>query len=290
MRATREFFGACWRARKLLLKAFREWVADRCDGLAGALAFHGGLAAAPFLTLLLWVLMSTLGEGWTRQHVSPVLAYWLGRQRVAGLEGLLAVAHGVPLSEVAGLTLAGAAAMVLGAVGFFLMLQDSLQTVWDVRREVPGFRAQMLKRLKALLYMAVSGAIVIGGLLVGSLVAWALGGEHNERGPAAAARRVLLGATGYAIVWALVSLWFRLLIPVRLARRDIAIWASVVAALHVVGRQILMWRFGSAELDVAGAIILTILWLYYTMLVFLYGAELMRVHLRDRTTTLVRKA
>jgi membrane protein len=77
-----------------------------------------------------------------------------------------------------------------------------------------------------------------------------------------------------------------------LGRRQILPWAAFITALHLAGRIILTWHMGGraagSDPDIAESIILTLLWLYYVSMVFLYGAELMRLYLQRHGRVLQR--
>lgn len=269
------------KAAGLAGSAWREWVADRCDGLAGALAFHGGLALPLFMACLLLGIAALFGEHWTRLHVIPVMAAWLGPYGTEAVKVLLLQTKDISPQTALGLGVLAAIGLFLGASGFFLMLQDSLQTIWNIRREQPGIKAQAKKRLWGLVYTAASGLIVIAILLLASLIFW-LTGITPGVGSIGILSYVLSIALAFVAFWALVSFWFASLLPVRLKRRQILIAAAAIAAMHLLGRLILSFRLpvGRPEIDTAQAAIIWLLWLYYASMVFLYGAELMHLYLR----------
>jgi membrane protein len=281
MAATRATVRTLGRAGRLLWDAFREWLADRCDGLAGGLAFHGGLALAPFLAGILWAVTRLLGEPWARAHFLPVLAVWIGQQRVVAIHAILQHTRGLSPQDLWGLDIVGALGLLIGALGYFKMMQVSLLTVWNVRRDSARVSYQLKKWVTALGCALASGVIILAGLMLACLVFWLLGPDGRAAAPVAWG---LQTATAFGTLWALVALWLGLLLPVRLTWRQILPWAAFITALHLAGRTILVWHMGGpaagSEPDIAESIILTLLWLYYVSMVFLYGAELMRLYLQ----------
>jgi membrane protein len=281
MAAIRATVGALGRVLGLLWGALREWVSDRCDGLSGALAFHGALALAPFLAGIIWAVTRLLGESWARTYFLPVLAGWIGQQRVVAINAFLQHAHRLPPQAVWELDVLGALGLLIGTSGYFKMMQVSLLTIWNVRRDSAKVSYQLKKWATALGCALASGAIILAGLLLACLIFRLLG--PNSRATTSVAWGGL-AATAFITIWALVAFWLAFLLPVRLTWRQILPWAAFIAGLHLTGRTILAWHMSGpaagSEPDIAESVILTLLWLYYVSLVFLYGAEVMRLHLQ----------
>lgn len=269
----------------LVLTAAREWNMDRCDGMSAALSFNLLLTVTPFLAFILLIAGKLFGEGWTRAHFLPVLIGWVGPNVTAVVRLLLVEREHVGTRPLLSLGVVGAIALVIGASGYFIQLRDSLQTVWDVRRTEPGLRAQLNRRLLGIFFAFASAFIALTGLTAGALV---LGPASPLSGVIQRAAAVLIA---FLTFWTLISLWFRILLPVRLTWRQIVPWAALVALFHLLGRLIVSWEGTGpdtpANVTVALSIILVMFWFYYANGIFLYGAELMRISLQ-RSGRLVR--
>jgi membrane protein len=79
---------------------------------------------------------------------------------------------------------------------------------------------------------------------------------------------------------------YKLLPDVHLAWRDMWIGALVTAALFTVGKFLIGLYLGrSAAVSVygaAGSLVLILLWVYYSSIIFLFGAEFTQVYARWR--------
>jgi membrane protein len=270
-------------AGRLALEAFQEWVQDRCDGLAAAMAFNAVLAAPTLMSIPLRWGARIFGDSWTRDYILPVVQSWVGPRGEAVLRFMLAQTEHLDAANASTLNEVGIIGLVVGASGFFLQMQDSLETVWNIRREAPGIRVQLKKRLKGLLYAAVSAVILLGGLSaqagILSLLGWA------PRNMWAGQILRLLGIMdAFLTFWFLTTFWFKTLPPVRLTWRQILPWSAFIAVLHLVGRSLLTWHTSKTapgqDVDLAASLILVIMWFYYSNMAFLYGAQLMRVYLQ----------
>ncbi|MBI3804226.1 MAG: YihY/virulence factor BrkB family protein [Nitrospirae bacterium] len=274
------------RAAELTFAAAREWTMDRCDGLSAALSFNLLLTVTPFLAFVLLIAGSLFGEAWTRAHFLPVMVGWVGPHIAALVRLLLVEREHVEPRALLSLGIVGGIALVVGASGYFTQLHDSLQTIWDVRRAVPGFRAQLKRRFLGILFAFISALIALAGFLAGALVL----------GPGSALTDATRRAAGTLIAfltfWSLMILWFKILLPVRLTWRQIIPWAALIALFHLLGKLIVAWGRNRPDtpsnIEFAASLILVMFWFYYANGIFLYGAELMRISLQ-RSGKLSRK-
>src|SRR2546426_4072846 len=79
----------------LVRTAFREWVCDRCDVLAAAMAFGAFLALPPFVAVGVLLATRLLGEEWAGTVLLPALLGWVGPRGAAVLRLLLERTGGV---------------------------------------------------------------------------------------------------------------------------------------------------------------------------------------------------
>ena len=73
---------------------------------------------------------------------------------------------------------------------------------------------------------------------------------------------------------------FKVLPDTEIAWRDVAVGAMITALLFTVGKSLIGWYLGttaaSSGYGAAGALILILLWIYYSAQIFLFGAEIAR--------------
>ncbi|MEO7775307.1 MAG: YhjD/YihY/BrkB family envelope integrity protein, partial [Steroidobacteraceae bacterium] len=81
----------------------------------------------------------------------------------------------------------------------------------------------------------------------------------------------------FAMVTAMFAMIYKLLPSVRIAWRDVIVGASVTALLFSVGKFFIGLYLGQSAVastyGAAGSVILLLLWVYYSALIFLFGAE-----------------
>jgi membrane protein len=282
LRARLKAFGS------LILTAFKEWVRDRCSMLAAATSYNLVLAIAPLIGVALWLANRVFGGQWTQATVYPLLLAWYGPRWAALLKFLLSRTTDMESKKLFEVGVLAAFGLIFGASGFFLQLQDALETIWDVRREVALFTVQLRKQLFALGYAVVCVIIAFAGMSIGAQI---LAISHSMRSPSAAAgmRWVGGGMAAFLTFWALMLFLLKVLPPVRLTWRQVMPWAALTAALHLAGMQVLQWIVRhDPTTSLVESLVMLLLWFYYASGVFLYGAQLMRVSLQ-RHQTIARK-
>ncbi|MDB5289304.1 MAG: Ribonuclease, partial [Phycisphaerales bacterium] len=256
--------------------------------LAAAMSYNLMLAIAPFVGVALWLADRILGSEWTQAAVYPLLLAWFGPRWAELLRFLLSRTADMEPHRLFAVGVLAAFGLIFGASGFFLQLQDALETVWDVRREVALVAVQLRKHVLGLGYAVVSAIIAFAGMSIGAEI---LAVSHSMRSPAAAAGILWIGGglAAFLTFWALMVFWLKLLPPVRLTWRQVMPWAALTAAFHLAGVQSLRWIVRhDPSTSLVESLVMLLLWFYYASAVFLYGAELMRIWLQ-RHQTIARK-
>ncbi len=275
----------------LLRESYRHWNVDRAGRIAAALSFSITFAAAPLLIVGMTI------AGWVLEGKS-VRAAVIGEVRgVLGLEAaefVAAVLTGT--SEAIGRSgsLPPAIALLVsffGASNVVGALRAALNDMWGVRRYPRrGLVRSLLGTIgERLFYLAT--ALSIGLLIIVSLAL--------NTGLAAAIRysAYFLPANEWAlsvgnyllsflITTAVFAAMFKFIPDVVMAWRDALVGAGVTSVLFTVGQfaiSLYLARSSAASVyGAAGSIVVILLWVYYSMQVFLYGAEFTQVYADKR--------
>ncbi|HVS04349.1 MAG TPA: YihY/virulence factor BrkB family protein [Thermoanaerobaculia bacterium] len=262
---------------------FRNWSRHRDATHAAALAFYTLVSLAPTLALLLHLLAGIFGEQAVQQRITREFQLLMGADAAEVVEGVLASAARPDLDVPQ--TLLWISALLFGATIAFAQLQDSLNIVWEVEPR-PGTWIRFLVRKRLLSFGMV---LVVGLLLLVSLVASAVIAtlyealEERYRIPGDTLRvaNFWISLVLIALLFALV---FRILPDAELGWREVVFAAIVTSLLFAAGK----WAIGlylaqrdmASAYGAAGSLVVFLLWLYYSSLILLFGAELSRVHSR----------
>ncbi|MFL6197361.1 MAG: YihY/virulence factor BrkB family protein [Thermoanaerobaculia bacterium] len=252
---------------------------------SAAIAYLSLFALAPVVILVVAVSGWAYGAEAARGQVQRELGRYIGGDAAKAVEGLVASVSARPRT---GRLAAAASAVTLlvSATGVLMQLQDSLNTIWEVIPK-PGFFLKRLFKKRLVCFALILG---VGALLLLSLAA-SFGLAALQRVLEARLETglsSLLGGIDILFSWLLMTLLFamvyRVLPDVQLSWREVAWGSGVTAVMFLLGKYAIgfyLARTGvTTAFGTAGSLVLILVWIYYSSLVFLFGAELTRVHSR----------
>jgi membrane protein len=173
--------------------------------------------------------------------------------------------------------------LLFGAAGAFSNLQSALNTIWKVPGKEPGGILTAVKE-QLLSFSLVCGSAFL--LLVSLVVTAVLAGINSRVAGWVPGMEVLAEVVGFVLNFvltaALFAMIFKWLPEVQLAWRDVGIGAAVTAALFSLGRYLIGLYLGRAAVGstygAAGAFVVLLVWIYYSSMIVLFGAELTFVY------------
>lgn len=246
------------------------------NSLSGGLAFGALLSIAPLAIVVIAITSAFLGEGAARQETLAVV------QGALGEESAPIVAEWIDQARnwSTGATIVGAIMFFLGAARLVGLIDESFEIVFEVPPRNEETALQSIRRWASTQAVQVAVTFVAGLLMAASLFARTLSGAvlHAIDVPAVGVL-AWLGQEAVALaVWtAALAVIYRVLPPVRLSKADVVRGAVVSAVL--LEAVLLILRALAAQLELgaaygaAGAIVATLLTLYFAGQTFLFGAE-----------------
>ncbi len=267
---------------RILVRSVKDFFRDDAMTLAAALAFYAGLSLAPLIVLLLWA-SSFLGPE-TREKVIDQAVSMVGAKAGEGIRGITEAAEANPnAGTIAGII--GLATLAMSATGVFGQLQRSLNSIWDVKA-TGGFLITIIKRLVSLAMVMALWLLLMASMFVSAAVA-AMGKTMENALPGG---HILWQVVGFvAPVLVLIPVFaalFKFVPDVRIRWKDVWFGAIVTAVLFAVGQVglgIYLGRSGTTSAyGAAGAFMALLLWVYYTSLIILFGAEVTQARAKMR--------
>lgn len=281
-----------WRFLKrvgdLLVKTGQAWMGDEAPRLSAALAFFAMLSLSP----LLLTATSVAGMFYEQQEAREELISQV--RGLAGEEGAKVVAQALDNARFSRRKSFWSGAVGLGLLLFtstavFVQLQHALNKVWGVGPE--DLETSMWKRLLLIRGRSLALVLAIGFLLVVSLIAGAalaLLQDHLSRIWPRFDELLTGGYNLFSVVFvgALFFLMFRFLPDTKVDTRAAWIGGFTTAALLTVGKWGIGLYLGNSAVGsaygAAGSLVVFLLWIYYSMLVFFFGAEFTHVLSEER--------
>lgn len=258
----------------LLRNALRLFSDKGARFLGAAVAFYALLSAAPLFVVILTVVGSVFGRARAESALWQGLAMWVAPE---GLAAMRAQTERLANAEHSGSVL-GMALVVYGSTRLFRALRRALNQLWGIDLEgVERARARVKRygvRYGGALLLTLFAALLVGLLIVVK---------------AGFAMIATLGTRPPPMVWwwldAIVSLvlafvlfcaLFRVLPETAVTLREAAVSALVSTSLFAVGSGLVTFYVRHKRMsDVyegAGALVLAVVWVYYSAHVFFFGA------------------
>jgi membrane protein len=267
----------------ILKSTFAEFGEDNVMRLSAALAYYAIFSIGPLLAIVVGVAGLALGHESVRHQIEQQLQRMLGEGASKVVDSMMSARqHGTSLIT----TIVGVIALLFGASGVFGQLQDSLNTIWEVKTK-PGQGIWTLVRYRFLSFSMVLG---VGFLLLVSLAlstaVGALTGYLNEKIPLGGViAHVVDLVVSFGVVTVLFAMIFKYLPDVRVPWKKVWIGAIGTAFLFTIGKYLLGLYLGrqstSSAYGAAGSVIVILMWIYYASVILFFGAEFTQVYAKQ---------
>ena len=271
---------------KVILGSVKGFSDDKITTHAAALAFCTVLSIAPLLIVAIAIAGLFVGERTAQSETFHRLRGIIGPDAARMVHQVLSNAR---VSRHGTLAMAmSIATMLFGATAVFSQLQDTLNLVWKVTGKpgvsvITGF---LRKRVMTFLALLALGMVLMASLILsatlstlrhcvgldvpGSLAMW----QAVDMIVSLGVTSVLFGAV------------YRILPDVRLAWRHVWVGSLVTAVLFAMGKigiGLYIIHSGAASAyGAAGALVILLLWVYYSSIIFLLGAEFVHAYAVQR--------
>jgi membrane protein len=268
----------------VLRETISNWNLHGATTHSAALAYLSLFSLAPVLILSVAVAGWAFGAEAAQGQIARELSRFIGPEGAAFVQDIVAASSKPRTGRTAAAI--GLVTLLVSATGALIQLQDTLNTIWEVVPK-PGFFLRRLLWKRLLCFCLI---LCVGGLLITSLAA-STGLGFLQRVLEARLEigfATLVGGAdvlfSFLLMTVLIALVYRILPDVQIAWRDVALGSALTAILFSVGKYAIGYYLRQTALlsayGTAGSLVLILVWVYYSSLIFLFGAEFTRVYSR----------
>jgi membrane protein len=265
---------------KMLKETVLSFIDDEALSRGAAIAFYTVTSIAPVLLIVVAVAGLAFGRDAAQNAISTQLSGLMGQQTADVLQSAVASAAGKSLGILA--TIIGVATLIATASGVFGEMQSALNAIWKAKPQATTVSRLIQARATSLGLVAALGFLLIVSLAVSAGLT-AFGNYLDSIVPIG---KLILPILNFAVSLALLAVLFAAIYKVlpdrRLQWRDVVIGAVVTAVLFTIGKTLIGWYLGSSAVassyGAAGGLIVLLLWVYYSVQVFLLGAEFTKIY------------
>lgn len=269
----------------LFMEAGKHWIDDRAPRMSAALAFYTILSMTPLLIITTAIVGSVLGDEAARGEIVAQLQGLIG---YAGAEVIQTTLQHASQPRAGGIaSLLGVVTLLFGASGVFVELKDDLNTVWKAQERTDGSWWDTIKeRLLSFAMVLVVGFLLLVSLIISALLA-IIGTAIQSFLPELSVVVSLLNfIISMCVTTGLFALMFRYIPDYKLPWSVVTLGAALTAGLFTVGKYLIGLYVGRAGIatpfGAAGSVVVLVVWVYYSALIFFYGAEMTQVLARMR--------
>jgi membrane protein len=269
----------------LCKQAVYSWLDDRAPTMGAAIAYYTVFSLAPILVMVLAVAGLAFGQKAAEGALFGELADLIGPESAGAVQAMLRSAGGTRSGILA--TAVGIGTLIVAATAVFVELQSALNVIW----KAPASGSHGVWRLLKSRLLSLSIILVIGFLLLVSLVIstalaafsdyldWILPGI-------ATILRVAHLTLSFGFTTVLFALMFKILPDNPVEWEEVWLGAAVAALLFTVGKHLISLYIGSSNMastyGAAGALIIVLVWVYYSAQILLLGAEFAKAYSDQR--------
>jgi membrane protein len=255
--------------------AARHWISDNATTTGASLAFFCAFSLAPLLVIVLtlagWIVGTTAAYSQIGAQLNALFGPSVAKVLLEAIKSSQQ-AQGIVA------TVVSVVSLLIGATTVLSVLQTLLQQIWKSEGLASvGVRGWIRTRFLSLGFILALGFLLLVSLTLStglSTLRQHFGEQHSAAVSMLGALDLMLSVCLVALLFALI---FRYLPAKHLPWKSVALGGFITALLFDVGR----WAVGlylahstqPSAFGAAASFASLLLWLYYTSLIFLFGAE-----------------
>ena len=271
-----------------VLKAtFAAFAEDKAPRLAAAIAYSTIMSIAPLFIVLIAVAGAFLGShSEVQKQLVDQISKSAGASAGDTVRQIVESSYHKPRQGLAA-QIIGWIAFAFGASGLFASLQDGLNAVWHVESTKGGWVRMLRDRAASFGMILVVGFLLLITFIANSAIAF-ISAHFLSQIPFAAnpvVITVINQVVSLIVVTVIFALIYKVLPDVHVTWRDVWIGAVVTAVLFLIGEALISIYLAiggvASAYGAAGSILVALLWIYYSAMILLLGAEFTKVNAKD---------
>ena len=279
----------------LLKETYARFNADKAPRLAAALSYTTIFAIAPLFVVVTAIAGTVLGfadgsgqgQHAIQDRLIAAVRHAAGDQ-AAQTVGALVTASFAHRGQSLAAQIFGWLLLVAGAAGLFAALQDALNTVWHVELPKRRFWTTIRGHIASFGMLLAIGFVLLVTTVLNTAIA--IVSAHFVAWLPFAGAALLFTLVNWivsiAVIAVLFALMYKYLPDTSIAWNDVWAGALATAILFVAGQSLIALYLGRAGIasayGAAGSLLVVLLWIYYSSLILLFGAEFTRAFAEAR--------
>ncbi len=251
---------------------------DNALSRGAAIAYYTIVSIAPVLVIVIAIAGLVFGADAARGAIVDQISGLMGKQGAEAIQSMIQGASNRKSGIIA--TIVGLVTLLVTASGVFGEMQSALNAIWKAEPP-PGAVGRLVRaRLASLGLVAALGFLLMVSLVISTALSALDGFLHDLLPGIETVMKVLSFLISYALISALFAAIYKVLPDKRIEWQDVFVGALATGALFTIGKFGISAYIGSSAIassyGAAGALIVILVWIYYSAQIFLFGAEFTR--------------
>lgn len=275
---------------KLLKETVDEWLDDNASSRAAAVAFYTLISLAPLLLIVVAISGFVFGEQAANGELYNQMRGMMGDESAKMIQATIENAReNMKAGFIASIVNVGV--LLFGATGVFAELQDALNSMWGVaakkdEKTKTTILNYLRKRLLSFAMVLVIAFLLLVSLVVSAVIASLTGALDGVVPGFSWVWQPVNLAISFCATTVLFAMMYKVLPDAMVRWRDTLIGASVTSLLFTVGKLGIGLYLGNASFSstygAAGAIVVAVVWVYYSAQILFFGAEFTQVYAKHK--------
>ena len=281
--------GRIW---QFLPDSIEAFIADDALSRGASISFYMITSIGPVLFIVVAIAGLAFGEDAARGAIANQFRDLMGRQSADLVQSVIQNAAATSTGILA--SIVGAITLLITVSGVFGEMQSALNVIWKAQPQGITLSRLVRARAASLGLVAALGFLLLVSLVINTILS-GLGSYIDAILPFGAwILQILEFIISFALISVLFGAIYKVLPDVELSWGDVLVGSVVTALLFNLGKFLiglyLAHSATASSYGAAGALIILLLWIYYSAQIFLLGAEFTKLYASRRGTPAATRA
>lgn len=269
---------------RLAKTTWMKWWDDNTLRLSAALSFYTLFSLAPLLTIAVAIAGLVVDEKVVQDEVLGQFKDLIGAPGADAIANMLESASRPVQGTIP--TVVSLVTLVIVSMGMFSELQDALNLMWRITPQKGAALWGVIKsRFLPFMLVIGTGMLLLGSLILSAVLA-ALSKFILQAMPGPQVILIFVDvAVSLPVITLLFALMFKVLPDGYIAWMDVWLGAVASGTLFMIGKWVIGLYLGSTAMasmyGAASSLMIILAWVYYSALIFFWGAELTCVYAHE---------
>lgn len=263
---------------EILVDGVKDFGKNDSFTFAASTAFYTIFSLPALLIIILNIASVILNEDTVKEELLAQVSKMMGNESANTLEDVMSNVSITGQTMYA--RIIGIGVLVFSATTVFVSLQNSINHIWHIRsKPEKGLLKFLMNRFLSFSMVASIGFLLLVSLLADAFIVILLnyfsGIFENSTLKWASVINFLVTQSIFVLVFGLM---YKILPDAKVKWKDVWLGAFVTMLLFGLGKYLIGLYIGNADIGsyygTAGSLVVVLIWVYYSVLIFLFGAQL----------------